>query len=637
MTFDHYSVTDEKLIDFVMGLLPQDEADQIDYMSGIDQEVACQIEMLKKVLGDNLSEQIASHANSSHLHTSYYNSNPSLDLSPVSISVNTLDSQMVSSSLACREQNNSSLPVSCEVRVSMDGIAVNDYSMLPLIAQSTISQSDNNKPAEGSQCNQQGDIEVKMGDCIIPGQVIAGKYLVRELIGEGGMGQVYLADHLVDYRRRVAIKVVRHTLYSQDIIARFNIECQALANFNHQNIVTFYDKFTLCDGRPCYVMEMINGMDIVRYCDTNRLTISQRVSLFIQVCRGVQHCHQKGVVHRDLKPSNVIVRICDDVPTPTIIDFGLAKALHQPITDDILHTKFGTFVGTWQYTAPEQAVLNNLDIDTRADIYSLGVILYELLTGSPLLDKSRITKATMDEILRIIREEEPPKPSTKIQSSGQLPSIAALRNSEPLQLGRNVRGELDWIVMRALEKDRNRRYSTANDLACDLENYLSGKVVSVSPPSITYRLSKYLYINRIRSICIALTITIVIALSTIIAFDHSSIKQMRSVNARTSELLVLIAQTLSDGHVTSYDERQLALLAETVLEQLKSESLRPVDEARVRRLVATALLISGDRDGAIINAQRVIDIYSDIYGSDHESVTSMRHELAALLANKHEY
>lgn len=333
---------------------------------------------------------------------------------------------------------------------------------------------------------------VTTGAVLLPGSILGGKYKIIEQIAQGGMGSVYRASRIADMKMEVAIKVIKPGMDSQQVLARFNIERQALAMMNHENIARVFDAGMTDHGLPFVVMELVKGLNLTRFCDENKLSIDQRLDLFEQICSAIQHAHQKGIVHRDLKPSNIIVALFDDKPIPKVIDFGLAKALHHPLTDDDVKTKFGTFVGTWQYTAPEQAQLNNLDIDTRADIYSLGVILYELLTGTTPLESRRLANVAYDEVLKIIREEEPLKPSTKIHSSEQLPSIAALRGSEPIKLEKQVRGDLDWIVMKALEKNRNRRYATAHELAEDIRRLRHHEPVMAGPPTFSYRASKYL-------------------------------------------------------------------------------------------------------------------------------------------------
>ncbi len=283
---------------------------------------------------------------------------------------------------------------------------------------------------------------------------------------------------------------------STQVIARFEAERQALALMDHPNIAKVLDAGTTDSGRPYFVMELVKGIPIIQYADEHRLTPRQRLELFIPVCQAVQHAHQKGIIHRDLKPTNVLVADYDDRPVPKVIDFGVAKAIGQHLTEKTMFTEFGQVVGTIEYMSPEQAKLNQLDIDTRTDIYSLGVLLYELLSGETPFDKQRLRSAAFDEMLRIIREEEPPKPSTRLSSSQSLPSIAAQRQLEPKKLTTLVAGDLDWIVMKALEKDRNRRYETANGFARDVQRYLADEPVEACPPSVGYRLRKFTRRNK---------------------------------------------------------------------------------------------------------------------------------------------
>jgi tetratricopeptide (TPR) repeat protein len=327
----------------------------------------------------------------------------------------------------------------------------------------------------------------------VPGTVVAGRYKLLEEIGEGGMGTVWMAEQREPVKRLVALKLVKPGMDSRAVLARFEAERQALALMDHPHIAKVLDGGTTAEGRPYFVMELVRGIPITQYCDDRQMTVRERLELFVPVCAAVQHAHQKGIIHRDLKPSNVLVTEHDGVPVPKVIDFGLAKALHHQhaLTERTLYTAFGTVVGTPLYMAPEQVGLNALDVDTRTDIYALGVILYELLTGTTPLEKKRFTEAAWDEIRRLIREEEPPKPSTRLSTSDALPALAAKRHTEPQKLGKLVRGELDWIVMRALEKDRNRRYSTANAFARDVQRHLADEPVEACPPSAGYRMRKF--------------------------------------------------------------------------------------------------------------------------------------------------
>ncbi|HEV3304118.1 MAG TPA: serine/threonine-protein kinase, partial [Planctomycetaceae bacterium] len=328
------------------------------------------------------------------------------------------------------------------------------------------------------------------------GKIIADRYRLLEEIGEGGMGTVWVAEQLQPVRRRVAIKLIKQGMDSRQVLLRFEAERQALAVMDHPHIAKVLDGGVTEQGSPFFVMEYVKGVPITQFCDQARVTVESRLALFVQVCQAVQHAHQKGIVHRDLKPSNILVCPYDGHPVPKVIDFGLAKAINQPLTDNTLYTAHGVMVGTPLYMSPEQAEFNNLDVDTRTDIYSLGVILYELLTGTTPLDRQRFKEAAWQEIVRLIKEEEPSKPSTKLSNSGSLPSVAAQRSLEPAQLTRLVRGDLDWIVMKALEKERSRRYETANGLARDLQRYLADEMVEARPTSTTYRLRKFFRRNK---------------------------------------------------------------------------------------------------------------------------------------------
>ena len=341
------------------------------------------------------------------------------------------------------------------------------------------------------------------------GNVIAGRYKLVEVIGEGGMGVVYLAQQIEPVKRLVALKVIRAGMDSRQVIARFEAERQALALMDHPNIAKVLDagttgrpdsqsgpdgrfeKPSYDAGRPYFVMELVKGVPITKFCDERKLTPRERLELFLPVCHAIQHAHQKGIIHRDLKPTNVLVALYDGQPVPKVIDFGVAKAAGLPLTEKTLVTGFGALVGTPEYMSPEQAQLNQLDIDTRSDIYGLGVLLYELLTGTTPLTRKRMKEAALLEILRVIREEEAQKPSTRLSTTDELPSIAANRGTEPARLSRLVRGELDWIVMKSLEKDRARRYDTAGEFAADVRRYLADEPVLACPPSSWYRFRKF--------------------------------------------------------------------------------------------------------------------------------------------------
>jgi WD40 repeat protein/serine/threonine protein kinase len=323
------------------------------------------------------------------------------------------------------------------------------------------------------------------------GAILAGKYKLIEEIGEGGMGSVFMAQQTDPVKRAVAVKVIKAGMDSKAVLARFEAERQALAMMDHPNIAKVLDAGTTDGGCPFFVMELVKGTPITHYCDEHKLTPRQRLELFVPVCQAIQHAHQKGIIHRDIKPTNVLVAMYDDRPVPKVIDFGVAKAAGQALTDKTLMTGFGALVGTPEYMSPEQASLNNLDIDTRSDVYSLGVLLYELLTGTTPVDKKSLGKAALLEILRIVREVEAPRPSAKLSTIDTLPSVAANRGTEPAKLSSLMKGELDWLVMKSLEKDRTRRYETANALSRDIQRYLADEVVEARPPSVGYRVSKF--------------------------------------------------------------------------------------------------------------------------------------------------
>jgi WD40 repeat protein/serine/threonine protein kinase len=348
-----------------------------------------------------------------------------------------------------------------------------------------------------------------------PGTVI-GPYKLLEQIGAGGMGLVFVAEQQQPVRRRVALKIIKPGMDSQQVIARFEAERQALALMDHQNIAKVLDAGTTPTGRPYFVMELVHGIPITTYCDANQLTPRQRLELFIPVCLAIQHAHQKGIIHRDIKPTNVLVTMYDDKPVPKVIDFGVAKAIEQRLTEKTVYTQFGTLVGTFEYMSPEQAEMNALGVDTRSDIYSLGVLLYELLTGTTPLEQARLKEAAYGEIVRLIKEEEPPRPSVRLSTSGALVKVAAARKTDPAKLSRLVRGELDWVVMKCLEKQRTRRYDSAGGLARDVERYLKDEPIEARPPSARYRFEKFARRNKVVLVTAAL-VAVALVLGTVVS------------------------------------------------------------------------------------------------------------------------
>src|SRR5207249_875796 len=401
-----------------------------------------------------------------------------------------------------------------------------------------------------------------------PGTVI-GPYKLLEQIGEGGFGVVFMAEQQEPLRRKVALKVIKPGMDSRQVIARFEAERQALAIMDHPNIAKVLDAGTTGEaeprplgsgedaplpngrgsGRPYFVMELVKGVPITDFCDQNQLTPRERLELFIPVCHAVQHAHQKGIIHRDIKPSNVMVTLHDGTPVPKIIDFGIAKAMGQQLTDKTLFTNFAQLVGTPLYMSPEQAGLSGLDVDTRSDIYSLGVLLYELLTGTTPFDKDRFKEAGYDEIRRIIREEEPPKPSTRISTLGQAATtLSTQRKSDKRKLSQLFRGELDWIVMKALEKDRSRRYETASGFAADVQRYLNDEPVQACPPSAGYRFRKFVRRNKA-----ALATGTVVALAVLLAVGslgwmaRDRLARQRETDRGVTAALAQVETLLAEG------------------------------------------------------------------------------------------
>ncbi len=361
-----------------------------------------------------------------------------------------------------------------------------------------------------------------------PPGTIVGPYKLLELIGEGGFGLVYVAEQQQPVRRRVALKLIKPGMDSREVTARFEAERQALAMMNHPNIAHVFDAGATREGQPYFVMELVRGIPFTLFCDKNRLTTRERLELFIDICNAVQHAHQKGVIHRDLKPSNVLVTLRDGTPVVKVIDFGVAKAISEPLTDKTLYTRFAQMIGTPLYMSPEQAEMSELDVDTRSDIYSLGVMLYELLTGATPFDSSRFRTVAFDELRRIIREEEPPRPSTRLTTLGlALSTVSTNRRIEPRALSTMLRGDLDWIAMKALEKDRRRRYATAAELADDVRRFLTEQPIAARPPSLAYQFGKLARRNKV-----ALTTASLVIVALVLGTAVSVWQAIQATSAR---------------------------------------------------------------------------------------------------------
>jgi serine/threonine protein kinase len=422
------------------------------------------------------------------------------------------------------------------------------------------------------------------------GAVIAGKYTLVEMIGEGGMGEVWAAKQTEPIKRKVAVKLIKAGMDSRAVLQRFEQERQALALMEHPNIARVLDGGLTEDRRPFFVMELVNGLPVTKFCDDAKLGIRERLELFTLICQAVQHAHQKGIIHRDLKPSNILVTIIDGRGIPKVIDFGVAKATSGRLTDESLSTQFGGVVGTFEYMSPEQAGFSGEDIDTRADIYSLGVILYELLTGLKPLDAKRVKQAALAEVIRIIQDEEPSKPSTRLSTDASAPSLAAVRLTEPKKLAALLRGELDWVVMKCLEKQRDRRYETANGLARDIQRYLANEVVEARPPSAGYRLRKFVRRNRA-----AVIMGVVVSLAIVLGAGGATWQAIRATRAEAqsrqdrdrAEESFRQARAAVDDYFTTVSENQL----------LKVPGMKPIRKSLMDRALKYYQDFVRQRDG----------------------------------------
>lgn len=450
-------------------------------------------------------------------------------------------------------------------------------------------------------------LEVRPKDTVI-GSVLGGKYKLIENIGHGGMGSVFMAQQTDPVKRLVAVKVIKSGMDSRAVLARFDAERQALAMMDHPNIAKVLDAGATEFGSPYFVMELVKGVPITKFCDDNKLTPRQRLELFLPVCEAIQHSHQKGIIHRDIKPTNVLVAMYDDRAVPKVIDFGVAKATEHSLTDLDLFTGFGALVGTPEYMSPEQAGFNNLDIDTRTDVYSLGVLLYELLSGHTPVDRKSLQKAAIYEILRIVRDVDAPLLSAKLSSIDTLPSVAANRKTEPKKLATQFRGELDWVLHKALEKDRERRYSTATGLASDIQRYLSNEVVEARPPSKLYRFQKL--IKRNQAQVLAASLVMMSLLAGIVGTTWGLIRaEQRRVQAEAAQ-----AEEATQRGLAQANEAK-ALLA-------KEEEIR-------QRAIAEA-----EKQQAIESRNRALDALRATTGEDVEKLIG---EKKALSPNERAY
>jgi len=495
-----------------------------------------------------------------------------------------------------------------------------------------------------------------------------GPYRLLQLIGEGGFGAVYMAEQREPIRRKVALKIIKLGMDTRQVIARFEAERQALALMDHPNIARVLDAGATASGRPYFVMELVRGVPITEYCDTENLSNRQRIELFTQVCAAVQHAHQKGVIHRDIKPSNVLVTLHDGRPVPKVIDFGIAKATSAELTQRTLFTEFRQFIGTPEYMSPEQAEMSGLDLDTRADIYSLGVLLYELLTGTTPFDGRRLRKAGLDEIQRIIREEDPERPSTRLSSlmtsiqsvepgRTSIQEIAKHRRTDPSSLTRQVRGDIDWIVMKCLEKDRTRRYDTAAALAEDLGRHLRDEPVTASPPGAAYRLRKFSRRHRglLAASGVVMAALVVGLAVSLVGFYRASVNEDAAVAAtgeadaarRLAERQKTEAELARDEAqaVTRFlaemlaavepEERGRDVTVRAVLDAAADDIERrfadqPLVQATLRHTIGQSYLALSDNAAAGRHLPLALETRERLLGPDHMDTIVARNSLATL-------
>lgn len=474
-----------------------------------------------------------------------------------------------------------------------------------------------------------------------------GPYKLREQLGEGGMGVVYVAEQTEPVKRKVALKIIKPGMASKEVVARFEAERQALAMMDHPNIAKVHDGGTTDSGQPYFVMELVCGVSLAEYCDERSLTTNERLQIFLKVCRAVQHAHQKGIIHRDLKPSNVLVASIDGEAVPNVIDFGVAKATGQKLTEETVYTQVSQLVGTPLYMSPEQVELGVADVDTRSDVYSLGVLLYELLTGSTPFDSDTLKSAGFDEMRRIIRDDEPPKPSAMVSTlkADALSTIAQRRRSDPRKFSESLSGELDWLVMKALEKDRNRRYESASALANDVERFLQQEPIAAGPPSLAYRFRKYAQRNTGKLIAASLAVMVLLIGGLAAGGAALQAQQERRELTQAIEQLVSDAETaveasnlavaesrISEAKGRLGDSRQELKRLTDLVEQLDGEvNERINDLADFERFQKLAREVSfgaeefshGGRQQVVEKIKAALAIY-DIT-SDDEWIEGLRH------------
>ncbi|MCP4256530.1 MAG: tetratricopeptide repeat protein [Planctomycetes bacterium] len=472
---------------------------------------------------------------------------------------------------------------------------------------------------EGSSSGEEHDLTASMDFFTEkPGSRI-GRYELKSVLGEGGMGIVYLAEQRHPIRRQLALKVIKPGMDSKRVIARFEAERQALALLEHPNIAHVYDAGTTEAGRPYFAMEYVKGLSITEHCDRHKLTIEDRLNLFRQVCLAVQHAHQKGIIHRDIKPSNILISIQDDQANPKIIDFGVAKALAQPLTEQTLATEESQLLGTPEYMSPEQADMVNEDIDTRSDIYSLGVLLYVLLTGALPFDSDTLRTGGIDRIRQIIREKDPKTPSTRLTNLGEeAGKVAEKRCTDVAALAKCLRKELEWIPLKAMRKERTDRYRSASEFADDIENYITGAPLIAGPLTTAYRCKKFLRRNRALVTGIAAVLAVLVAgvvVSTVFAIRA---EQQAKISHAVNEFLQEDLIRSVDPHVALGREVTVRSWLDAASQNLEGRfENEPLVEASIRETLGDTYRNLGDYEAAERHLKRVVQIRRDELGEEH--------------------